>query len=70
MIRWVSIAFAVVSVSMITVTVHEAITGDGGTGSWVLALVWLLGTLLILGAAARSVLLSPARGRSGPTERS
>lgn len=55
MIKWISTAFGIVSVSMIAFLVYHATAGGGGTTSWILAIVWLLGTVLIVGSVLRAI---------------
>lgn len=55
LIKWGLGVFALVSLVMIAVLVYHAVARDGGTGSWILAVVWFVGAVCIIGAALRSV---------------
>ena len=55
MLKWLAIAFGVISASMIFFLVYHATVGGGGTYSWILAIMWLVGAILIVGVVIRAI---------------
>ena len=54
-LKWGLGIFAVVSLAMVAGLVYHAVARDGGSGSWILAGVWFVGAVCVIGAALRSV---------------
>ncbi len=54
-IKWLLGGFVVVSVVMVGALVYHALALGGGTMSWVLAVVWFVATVLIVGVVLRAV---------------
>ena len=47
--------FLATSLIMIGWLIYDAVAGGGGAGSWILAVVWFVGMILIVGAGLRSI---------------
>ena len=48
--------FLLISVAMIGFLIYHATARGGGVTSWILAVIWLVATVLIIGAAYRGLL--------------
>lgn len=51
--------FLVVSLSVVGLLIYHAIARGGGLTSWILAVVWSVATVLIIGAIYRGVVRQP-----------
>lgn len=61
MLKFLAAGFLVISVAMIAFLIYHATAGGGGLTSWVLAVVWVVFSVLIVGAMARGLLGSGGR---------
>lgn len=55
MLKFIVLGFLVVSLSVIGFLIYDAIVRGGGLTSWILAVVWSVATVLIIGAICRDV---------------